>query len=102
VAWTEVQVMRVSVQSDGVKLNLPSRKVLSWLQSMFPDAVATAVAPAPTLAEPVKSLAVVHMLTLVEEEVLETVATEAAAMEKRKAIFMDACINNVAIRDREA
>ena len=63
VAWTEVQVMRVSVQSDGVKLNLPSRKVLRVLQLMFPDSAA-----GDTKVEPVKSLAVLHMLTLVEEE----------------------------------
>ena len=57
VALTVVQLMRVSVQSNGVKLNLPSRKVLRVLQLMFPDSAA-----GNTKVEPVKSLAVLHML----------------------------------------
>ena len=56
VAWTEVQSIWESVQSDGEKLNLPRRKVLRVLQSIPP-------ASGDTVVEPVKSLAVMHMFT---------------------------------------
>jgi len=54
VAWTEVQSILLSVQSDGEKLNLPSRKLLRVLQLIPP-------ASGDTVVEPSKSLAVVHM-----------------------------------------
>jgi hypothetical protein len=63
VAKTEVQSIRLSVQLDGEKLNLRSRKVLRVSQLML-RVFAYMYRYGATVVEPVKALAVVHIVVL--------------------------------------